>query len=80
MTQPQPNGASTTETLARAYVPAEFEHAIYERWLAADVFAPGRRRLHRRPGAAAVRDHPAAAERHRLASTSATPSAPRSRT
>jgi len=29
-----------TETLAKAYVPAEFEHAIYERWLAADVFAP----------------------------------------
>ena len=26
--------------LAKAYVPAEFEHAIYERWLAADVFAP----------------------------------------
>ncbi len=35
MTQPQP-----PEGLARAYVPAEFEHAIYERWLAADVFAP----------------------------------------
>jgi valyl-tRNA synthetase len=34
MTEPQP------ETLARAYVPAEFEHEIYERWLAADVFAP----------------------------------------
>jgi valyl-tRNA synthetase len=29
-----------TEELAKAYVPAEFEHAIYERWLAADVFAP----------------------------------------
>jgi valyl-tRNA synthetase len=28
------------ETLAKAYVPAEFEHATYERWLAADVFAP----------------------------------------
>jgi len=26
--------------LAKAYVPAEFEHEIYERWLAADVFAP----------------------------------------
>jgi valyl-tRNA synthetase len=26
--------------LAKAYVPAEFEHDIYERWLAADVFAP----------------------------------------
>ncbi len=29
-----------TETLAKAYVPAEFEHDVYERWLAADVFAP----------------------------------------
>jgi valyl-tRNA synthetase len=28
------------ETLAKAYAPAEFEHDIYERWLAADVFAP----------------------------------------
>jgi valyl-tRNA synthetase len=36
MTQPQePSGA-----LAKAYVPTEFEHEIYERWLAADVFAP----------------------------------------
>ena len=26
--------------LAKAYVPAEFEHDIYARWLAADVFAP----------------------------------------
>src|SRR5690606_25163137 len=26
--------------LAKAYRPAEFEGAIYERWLAADVFAP----------------------------------------
>ncbi len=26
--------------LAKAYAPAEFEHDIYERWLAADVFAP----------------------------------------
>ncbi len=34
MTQPTP------ETLAKAFVPAEFEHDIYERWLAADVFAP----------------------------------------
>jgi len=32
-TQPNPE-------LAKAYVPAEFEHEIYERWLAADVFAP----------------------------------------
>ncbi len=28
------------QELAKAYVPADFEHAIYERWLAADVFAP----------------------------------------
>jgi valyl-tRNA synthetase len=32
----------TTEQqqLAKAYVPAEFEAGVYERWLAADVFAP----------------------------------------
>ena len=35
MTQPQP-----PETLAKAYVPGEFERAVYDRWLAADVFAP----------------------------------------
>jgi valyl-tRNA synthetase len=35
--EPRPAGP---EPLARAYVPAEFEHDIYERWLAADVFAP----------------------------------------
>ena len=35
MTQSEP-----TEILAKAYVPAAFERAIYERWLAADVFAP----------------------------------------
>ena len=29
-----------TKELARAYVPADFERAIYERWEAADVFAP----------------------------------------
>ena len=29
-----------TEGLPKAYVPAEFEGAIYERWLAAEVFAP----------------------------------------
>ncbi len=34
MTQPTP------QTLAKAFVPAEFERDIYERWLAADVFAP----------------------------------------
>src|SRR3990172_1367932 len=30
----------TEHELAKAYVPAGFEGAIYERWLAADVFAP----------------------------------------
>ncbi len=41
MTQPnQETGAPKPDALARAYDPAEFEHAIYERWLAADVFAP----------------------------------------
>ncbi|MFN8630196.1 MAG: class I tRNA ligase family protein [Chloroflexota bacterium] len=29
-----------TASLAKAYAPAEFEHEIYERWIAADVFAP----------------------------------------
>jgi valyl-tRNA synthetase len=41
MTQPQPGGRGATQPeLARAYVPAEFELAVYERWLAADVFPP----------------------------------------
>ena len=35
MSQPQ-----QPEMLAKAYVPSEFEHDVYERWLAADVFAP----------------------------------------
>ncbi|MCI0345483.1 MAG: valine--tRNA ligase, partial [Chloroflexi bacterium] len=30
----------TTKGLAKAYTPSEIEAAIYERWLAADVFAP----------------------------------------
>src|SRR5262245_30306946 len=30
----------TTSELAKAYQPSAFEGAIYERWLAADVFAP----------------------------------------
>ncbi|HXI46471.1 MAG TPA: valine--tRNA ligase, partial [Candidatus Acidoferrales bacterium] len=30
----------TTSELPKAYVPADFEPGIYERWLAADVFAP----------------------------------------
>ncbi|MCI4355056.1 MAG: class I tRNA ligase family protein, partial [Thermoplasmata archaeon] len=36
MTEP----TEPTDTLAKAYAPAEFEHDVYERWLAADVFAP----------------------------------------
>ena len=41
MTQPQSEPRpARAEPLARAYVPSEFEHDIYERWLAADVFAP----------------------------------------
>ena len=31
---------NTTKELPKAYRPADFEAAIYERWLAADVFAP----------------------------------------
>src|SRR5882724_848048 len=31
---------TATRALPKAYVPAEFEGRIYERWLAADVFAP----------------------------------------
>ena len=32
--------ATTTTDLPKAYAPADFEAGIYERWLAADVFAP----------------------------------------
>ncbi len=39
-TSPQPTSPQPPEALAKAYVPAEFEHEVYERWLAADVFAP----------------------------------------
>ncbi|MEO5940509.1 MAG: valine--tRNA ligase, partial [Candidatus Limnocylindrales bacterium] len=35
-----PATVATGATLAKAYRPAEIETAIYERWLAADVFAP----------------------------------------
>jgi valyl-tRNA synthetase len=34
------NQRTITNELPKAYVPAEFEGAIYDRWLAADVFAP----------------------------------------
>ena len=40
MTQPSEGRGATQPELARAYVPAEFELDVYERWLAADVFAP----------------------------------------
>ena len=38
--------------LPKAYTPHDVEGAIYERWLAADVFAPGRGRLAADPDAA----------------------------
>ncbi|MBA3875791.1 MAG: valine--tRNA ligase [Anaerolinea sp.] len=43
---------SQSRELPKAYVPAEFEGAIYERWLASDVFAPdgaGSRADHSKP-------------------------------
>ena len=51
--------------LPKAYAPAEVETAIYERWLAADVFAPDGAGSRADPRQAAVRHRPAAAERHR---------------
>ena len=36
--------------LAKTYTPSEVEGAIYERWLAADVFAPDGAGLDRRSG------------------------------
>ncbi len=36
----QANEAGAAASLPKAYVPADFEAAIYDRWLAADVFAP----------------------------------------
>ena len=59
--------AQTTTELPKAYHPADFEAGIYERWLAADVFAPDGAGSPGRRLAAAVHDHPAAAEHHRLA-------------
>ena len=53
--------------LPKAYTPRDVEGAIYERWLAADVFAPDGAGSTADPVAAAVHDHPAAAEHHRLA-------------
>ena len=54
-------------TLAKTYTPREVEGAIYERWLAADVFAPDGAGVDGRSRPAAVHDHPAAPERHGLA-------------
>ena len=59
--------------LPKAYTPSDVEGAIYERWLAADVFAPDGARFDRRPGAAPVHHHPAAAEHHRVAPPRARP-------
>ena len=53
--------------LPKAYTPRDVEGAIYERWLAADVFAPDGAGSTAGSGPAAVHDHPAAAERDRLA-------------
>ena len=40
MTETTDTTDTTTKELPKAYRPADFEAAIYERWLAADVFAP----------------------------------------
>jgi len=42
---------TTTKELPKAYRPADFEAAIYERWLAADVFAPDGAGSNSDPGA-----------------------------
>ena len=60
-------GGASGPGLAKAYRPHDVEGPIYERWLAADVFAPDGAGS---PGGlveAALRDHPAAPQRHRLA-------------
>ena len=53
--------------LPKAYTPHDVEGAIYERWLAADVFAPDGAGSTADPRPPAVHDHPAATEHHRLA-------------
>jgi valyl-tRNA synthetase len=40
MTEPSTTTKPSRPTLPKAYVPNEFEDGVYERWLAADVFAP----------------------------------------
>ena len=59
--------------LPKAYTPRDVEGAIYERWLAADVFAPDGAGLDRRSGPAPVHDHPAAAQRDGLAPSRSCP-------
>ena len=71
---------TTTTELPKAYRPADFEGAIYERWLAADVFAPDGAGSTGRPGR---RRRSRSSSRRRTSparSTSATPSGRRSRT
>ena len=63
----EPTSATERPASRRPTSRAQFEQAIYERWLDGRRLRARRRRFDRRPGAAAVRDHPAAAERHRLA-------------
>ncbi|MEJ7697572.1 MAG: hypothetical protein WKF78_13385 [Candidatus Limnocylindrales bacterium] len=69
-----------TRPTPTAYTPRDVEGAIYERWLAADVFAPDGAGSTRGPGPAAVHDRPAAAEHHRLAPPGPRPDARPSRT
>ena len=40
MTEPSTTTKPTRTSLPKAYVPRDVEDGIYERWLAADVFAP----------------------------------------
>ena len=47
--------------MPKTYDPSTVETAIYERWLAADVFAPDGRGSRADASQAAVRHHPAAA-------------------
>ena len=69
-----------TMELPKAYTPRDVEGAIYERWLTADVFAPDGAGSRADPVGGAVRHHPAAAERDRLAPPGSRPALRRSRT
>ena len=64
---------SAPDGLAKAYRPIEFEGPIYERWLAADVFAPDGAGSRADADEAALRDHPAAPQRHRQPAPRARP-------